>query len=245
MYRLMKEICRFDPQIGIGFSLDGIDQMHDHIRGVAGAYQRVMRSLDKVRTLGVKNIRLGFTASKDNVSQLSQVYKLANTKGVEFSCAVAQDSNHYFKTKHNVTVDKDMLRQELEYIVANELKSFSPKKWGRAFFAQGLYAFAQNYGRPFGCGAGGDFFFINPYGDVYPCNVLDRVMGNIASLSFEQVWASSKSSEIREAVKRCQHKCWMICTARTAIMQHKGKTMAWILKHKLKSHLGLPSIGEQ
>jgi radical SAM protein with 4Fe4S-binding SPASM domain len=239
IYDLMKRVYKLDPQIGIGFSVDGIGDMHDRIRGVKGAYQRVMQSLERIQEIGVKNIRLGFTASRENVGHFGQVYRLANSKGVQFSCAVAQDSSHYFKTENNVTVDKDRLRQELEYIMTCELKSFSPKRWLRAFFAQGLYGFACGNGRLLHCQAGSEFFFMNPYGDVYPCNVLDGVMGNIREFSFEELWDDERAERTREVVRGCRRKCWMICTARTAIRENKGKAIAWVLRNKAKSHLGM------
>ncbi len=240
IYAMMQEIQHIDPGVGVGLSLDGIGYMHEQTRGIEGAYDKVMQSLEKLKTLGIKNIRFGFTAAKENISHFYRVYELANNLGVQFSCAVAQDSSHYFKTQNNITVDKNILKKELAYIVENEIKSFSPKKWARAFFAQGLSDFAHGNGRPLSCRAGEDFFFINPYGDIYPCNVLDKVMGNIKNFNFAALWGSKKAEQIRGIVQQCQARCWMICTARTAIKEHPLRTGWWILNQKTRSHLGFP-----
>ncbi len=237
---MMREIMLIDPEIGIGLSLDGIGHMHDRIRGIRGAYDKVMQSFDKLKTLGVRNIRFGFTATKDNVDHFGRVYDLANNAGVQFSCAVAQDSSHYFKTKNNVTVERNVLKKELAYVVAGELGSFSPKRWVRAFFAQGLYDFSSGNGRPLNCRAGDEFFFMDPYGDIYPCNVLDRVMGNIENAGFLELWGSQAAKAARGSVQKCHSKCWMICTARAAIKQHPLKTGWWILNQKAQTHFGVP-----
>ncbi len=237
IYDMMQEIYRIDSDIGIGFSLDGINGMHNYIRGVDKGYLKVMDSLEKIKRLDIKNIRFGFTVSSDNVSDFSKVYDLAQIKGIEFSSAVAQNSGHYFKVENNSSPAPDSLKKEVEYILYNEINSFSLKKWARAYFVQGLYDFACGNGRRLQCKAGSDFFFIDPYGNVYPCNVLDNIVGNVHETPFDELWNNDKAHQIRQTVSACQSKCWMICTARTAIRQHPIKVGWWMLNKKIKAHM--------
>lgn len=238
----MGKIVTFCPQIGIGFSLDGLREMHLHIRGIHNGYERLMESLRTCRDLGVRNIRLAFTASRDNVGDFHRVYELANELGVEFTCGVAQDSSHYFRRQGNITVENEPLRQELERIVAGELRSASPKRWLRAYFESGLYDFAAGHSRLLRCRAGSSFFFLDSYGNVFPCNVLDEPMGNLLEQTFEEIWFSADAERVRGVVDGCPNGCWMICTARTAMIENKADVAAWIARNKVRAHRGLPII---
>ncbi|MBN1476329.1 radical SAM protein, partial [Candidatus Sumerlaeota bacterium] len=232
----MARIVEFHPEIGIGFSLDGLREMHQRIRGIANGFDRLMESLRICQGLGVKNIRLAFTATRDNVGDFRHVYELANEMGVQFTCAVAQDSSHYFRRQGNITVENEPLRAELEHIVSSELRSASPKRWLRAHFEAGLYDFAVGGSRLQRCRAGSSFFFLDAYGNVYPCNVLDEPMGNLREQTFEEIWFSPDADRVRGVVEGCPNGCWMICTARTAILENRGAVARWIARGKLRAH---------
>lgn len=234
----MAEIVKFYPQIGIGFSLDGMRETHARIRGIADGFDRLMESLQICQRLGVKNIRLAFTASRDNVADFRKVYELANELGVQFTCAVAQDSSHYFRREGNITVENEPLRAELNHIVASELRSNSPKRWLRAYFESGLYEFAAGETRLQRCRAGSSFFFLDSYGNLYPCNVLDTPMGNLQEQSFEEIWFGKDADKVREDVAGCPNGCWMVCTARTSIIENKATVTGWIAKNKVRAHAG-------
>jgi radical SAM protein with 4Fe4S-binding SPASM domain len=232
----MAEIVEFCPQIGIGFSVDGLDETHLKIRGIAGGFQKIMESIQICHDLGVTNMRLAFTASRDNIGDFRKVYELANEMGMEFTCGVAQDSSHYFRRQGNITVENEPLRQELEYIVSSELRSNSPKRWLRAYFESGLYDFAAGGSRLQRCSAGSSFFFMDSYGNIYPCNVLDEPMGNLREQTFEEIWFSKDADKTRDVVAGCPNGCWMVCTARTSMLENKGEVLGWIAKNKARAH---------
>ena len=96
------------------------------------------------------------------------------------------------------------------------------------------------------CEAGTANFFIEPYGDVYPCNGLeDRYwkenMGNIRDVdSFEELWHSEQSKKVRGLVSTCPKNCWMVGTAAPVMKKYIKNPAIWVLKNKIKSMLGKP-----
>ncbi len=236
---MMREILRHDPKIGVGVSIDGVGRMHNAMRGVKDAFGRAMDTLDLVKAEGVRNLRLAFTATSRNLSHLEEVLRLSRQKGVEFTCAVAQNSEHYFQTDANPDIeDLDELKRQFNTLISVQLGGWHPKRWARAYFARGLYEFAAKRKRPLECRAGSDFFFLDPRGDVYGCNVLPEVMGNIASTDFPALWASERADAVREKVARCQNGCWMVCTARTVMQRHVFSVGTWMLASKVLRTLG-------
>lgn len=236
---MLPEIVKHDPGIGLGISVDGIGKMHDAMRGVKGAFDRAMETLDLARQHSVRNIRLAFTATSRNISHLERVLDLSREKGVEFTCAIAQNSEHYFKTDSNTGIDDlDELRRQFNTLISRQLRGFHPKRWARAYFAQGVYEFATNKKRLLECRAGSDFFYLDPTGDVYCCNVLPEVMGNLTESDFTTLWNSPRARAVRERVARCQEGCWMVCTARTVIKRHPIAVGMWVLASKIRGALG-------
>ena len=230
----MRRLDHGPGRVGVAVSVDGIGDMHDHTRGVPGAFAKAQATLRRLAESGIGGVRMAFTATPENVTHFTRVYDLSRQFGVEFTCAVAQGSEHYFQIgDEGLAIAPEVLRLGMVPVILAELATWSPKRWARAYFARGLLGFASGQGRPLGCRAGEDFFFVDPSGDVYPCNVLSHVMGNLEEQAFDAIWRSPRAGKAREDVRACQGGCWMVCTARTAIQRRRPRVLGWALAHKL------------
>ena len=89
--------------------------------------------------------------------------------------------------------------------------------------------------------------FIDPYGDVFPCNGLEerywkQSMGNIRQAStFAEIWESQQAEEVRAKVRRCPKNCWMVGTASPVMHKYVRFPAAWALRNKLRSLRGKPA----
>lgn len=94
------------------------------------------------------------------------------------------------------------------------------------------------------CEAGTANFFIEPYGDIYPCNGLeDRIwkesMGNIRDYSsFEELWYGEQANKVRALVRQCPKNCWMVGTAAPVMKKYIKHPALWVAKNKLRSLSG-------
>jgi Fe-coproporphyrin III synthase len=239
----MKQMRAVEPGIGAAVSLDGPQEVHDKLRGVPGAYDRALATVRLLQKEGFTNLRLAFTATASNARHMSAVYHLARDLGVEFTCAVEHTSEHYF---HRNTGKADLageeLRSQLEQVMRAELRGFSPKRWARAYFMAGLWRFAHGDGRPLPCRAGRDFFFMDPGGNIYTCNAMPFRMGNLAEREFDELWNSPDAAKARSDAAGCADGCWMICTARSAIIHAWPRALAWAIRAKLFG-VRLPAAG--
>ena len=100
-----------------------------------------------------------------------------------------------------------------------QMKETHPKSWFRAFFNMGLINYIEGNRRMLPCEAGLVNFFVDPYGEVYPCNGLEEIywqesMGNIRNVTdFKEIWESEQAARVRELVRKCPKNCWMVGTA--------------------------------
>lgn len=222
-------LMKIGRNVGIAVSLDGIGDTHDGIRGVEKGFDAVVETLTGLRKLGYRNVRVAFTAQRENVEHLGAVYDLSRQFGFQFTTSVAQNSEFYFSTDENQRIEPGTLEAELRYVMRKELLSFNPKRWLRAYFYAGVERFNTRRERLLGCRAGRDSVFIDPEGKVFPCLTLNREMGNLADRPFGEIWRSTEAGAAREAVDSCRLPCWMICTARTSMRRNPLRPLGWIL----------------
>ncbi len=227
------------PKIGIRVSIEGLSQRNDELRGRAGSFDNGIRTLLKLRSLGIKDIGFGITVSNHNSEDMLWLYKLAKELRMEFATAAFHNS-YYFHKDDNLITNKDTVIGHFKDLILEQLKEKSPKSWGRAFFNLGLINYINDGKRMLPCEAGLANFFIEPYGDVYPCNGLEdgiwkESMGNIRDFKrFEDLWYSEQAIRVRDLVRICPKNCWMVGTAAPVIKKYFRHPAGWVLGTKLR-----------
>ena len=246
--RTLETIARirdFLPDLGIAVSLDGDAVTHDRIRGVPHAHRQAVETLRALREAGVRDMRIGFTATPANLAQLRKVYELSLQLGVEFTATVAQNSEVYYATDRNERLDIEAVERYFGDLIRERLRSSSPKNWLRAYFDHGVAHFVRTGERLFSCDAASGFFFLTPTGEVYPCLTLNRPLGNVRERSFEDIWTGVEARAIRGEVSGCRQ-CWMMCTARTELHRQPVKVAKWLVREGLSARFGpLPGASRE
>jgi len=238
-----REMSRNEPGLGVAVSLDGPAPVHDELRGVKGAYERALGTVHALLDAGFRNIRIAFTATARNLQHMQATYQLSSKLGMEFTCAIEHASRHYFHSSGKPSpLPAETLRAQLLPIIRAELRSFSPRRWGRAYFMRGLYDFAARGRRPLPCRAGRDHFFMDPTGDIFTCNAAPFLMGSLNEADFAEVWSSPEARTARRRAASCRHGCWMVCTARTAIRAAWPRALGWALATRV---FGLSPLGRR
>lgn len=230
----MKKILEVNPNIGVAVSLDGVGDMHEKVRRIPDAYKKSTETIERLQSLGMKNLRFGFTIIPENVTHFSKVYDDAMARGIQFTHSYAQSSDNYFGGIH-IMNDPDLreLRQNYEHIIGSELKSWDLKRWARAFYAYSLYRFINEKKQVLNNDPGTRFFFLSSDGTVYPSVVHNYKMGNLKDVSnWSELWNSDLAHAAREKVVTEGVPAWMICTARTAIKKHPFEVASWVIKNK-------------
>ncbi|HRS18374.1 MAG TPA: radical SAM protein, partial [Bacteroidales bacterium] len=211
--RALKLAERF-PNIGIRVSIEGLAERNDDLRGRPGGFDRGLRLLLALSEMGVKDIGFGITVSNNNSDDMLWLYQLSKKMKLEFATATYHNS-FYFHKDDNFVTNQDEVIANFKTLIAYLLKENNPKSWYRAFFNLGLINYIKGGKRMLPCEAGNANFFIEPYGDVYPCNGLeDKIwkesMGNIKDYTnFEDLWFSPQATRVRNLVKECPKNCWM------------------------------------
>jgi Fe-coproporphyrin III synthase len=237
-------IIRKYPKIKVRFSLEGDAATSNAIRGEKDGYATKMAGMRALQEAGGEDLGFAFVIQDENVDQLVRVYEMARSMGVELSTSTLHNAWQFYKND-NYFYDRSAVARKVEGLITSQLKSGKPKNWFRAYLNLGLIEKILGHPRLIRCTAGTDFAFIDPWSDVWTCNVRsDLLMGNLARQSWSEIISSADADKARRKVHGCEQNCWMVTTARTAMRSNlipqvpKMGPLLWVLKNKLKVSAG-------
>lgn len=235
-------LARKFPNIGIRISIEGLASKNDELRGHQGGFDKGLRTLLKLKEMGVKDIGFGCTVSNNNSKDMLSLYQLACSLDLEFATAAFHNS-YYFHKDDNIITNQSEVCNDFKKLVEMQLQENSPKSWFRAFFNMGLINYIEGNRRMLPCEAGLVNFFVEPYGDIYPCNGLEKKfwkekMGNIRETpDFNEIWYGDQAQKVREMVRSCPKNCWMVGTAAPVMKKYIKHPLKWALTNKVRSVL--------
>lgn len=237
------DLARRFPNIGIRISIEGLRDKNDELRGRAGGFDKGHRTLLKLKEMGIKDIGFGCTVSNNNSADMLDLYELSRELGMEFATAAFHNS-YYFHKDDNAITNRQKVCSDFGELIKRQLSEHNPKAWFRAYFNMGLINYIEGNRRMLPCEAGSANFFIDPWGEIYPCNGMEEKfwkesMGNIRHHDFDTIWRSDKAQQVRAKVAKCPKNCWMVGTASPVMHKYIIHPAKWVVKNKMRSLLGL------
>ncbi|MBU0666234.1 MAG: radical SAM protein [Nanoarchaeota archaeon] len=229
--KTMEKIKKHCPELYISLfvSLDDINEKHDIIRDVKGAYKKAIETIKHLKNLqeNYKNLSIGIamTYSSFNQDKIINNYEYIKKKikpdmincsfvrgdtknKIAKSCRI----DNYVKLQENIK--KDLINRKVKGVYDPLLARFvDASKF--EYVEQLIKTVKENrYIMP--CYAGKINAVIYPNGDVHPCEILNKKMGNLREYkyNFRKLWFSKNSTRIRQEIKKsrcyCTHECNML-----------------------------------
>jgi MoaA/NifB/PqqE/SkfB family radical SAM enzyme len=237
----IKEIeSRFNPNhLSVSLSLDGVNKKHDEIRGIPGAFESVNTTIERLKSETNVNIGIDFTITPWNYEDLSSVYDYTKEKNIKFLTCFAHHSDAYYDNKETAfDWDKKVL-EEIEGVLKEIIKDKMANESlldrvvdPYAFFLSNCVNHLLSGKTPQKCHSGSHSLFLDPYGNVYPCIILNQKLGNIKESSFDRIWTSPEAENIRKHIQSGDCACWVACESVPSILR-SFDFAKWNLKHKL------------
>ena len=227
------DLCKEFPNVGIRISIEGLEETNNKIRGLQDGFNRGYSTLKKLVEMKHPDVGFGMTVQDANAKDLVPLYKLSDELNMEFATASLHNS-FYFVENKNIIHDRLMVAEQFENLINELLNSNQPKKWFRAYFNHGLINYIFGQKRLLPCDMAFDTFFIDPYGDVMPCNGTKEkeVMGNLNEQTWDELWNSEQAEKVRNKVRHCDRQCWMIGSVSPAMHKYIWKPAWWVIRHK-------------
>jgi len=241
--RLVPIIKKY-PDIKVRFSLDGDESTNNSIRGEKNGFATKVKGIRMLKEAGGTDLGFAIVIQDENAEQLVRIYEMARSEGVELATSTLHNAWQFYKND-NYFYDRVRVAQQVEGLITKMLKTRKIKNWFRAYLNLGLIKKILGQDRLIPCTAGTDFAFIDPWSDVWACNVRsDLPLGNLEHQSWDEILKSKKAKESIAKVANCQQNCWMVTTARTAMRSPlipqlpKLSPLVWVIWNKMKVTLG-------
>ena len=242
----LEPIISKHPDVKIRFSLDGIGASNDRIRGEADGFTKKVTTMKRLKALGGKDLGFGVVIQEQNATQLNDLFCLAEECGVELATTTVHNGFQFHKSDNEVG-NQVLVAQAIEELARLMLRTWKVKYWFRAYLSIGLAARVLGLPRLLPCAAGIDFAFIDPWGDVFACNVRpDLKLGSLRDNSWEELFSGARFDKIAKEASCCRQNCWMVGSAKTAMRLRnfpslpRWKPLSWVLLNKTRVTAGLP-----
>ena len=227
-------------------SLEGLPAQNDRLRGTKDGFDHALRTMLGLIESPARDVGFSIVICDENADDLIDVYRLCAALGVEFGNSVMHNSWYFHKRDNKVVGAPKAVLAEKAFIRAllqsprRQLR-LKAKDYLRAYFNLNILNHLE--GRPNvmdGCVAGRDLFFVDPAGNVLPCNgsADPWVMGNLHDQTFDTIWNSPQGEAARKRVLECDLSCAFIGTARFDMMRRPLKPLRWVVGNKCRLALG-------
>lgn len=224
------------PMAIVVVSLDGPKEIHDSIRGVNGSWDKAIETYKLLRELseGEKNFKtfLGYTLSSFNHGKIEETYSsvkelIPKIKPKDFHFNLFHFSEQYYS---NVNKNQNLTKIEYKEKLINDLKKIEkmkeksfpvPIQFLEKKYVQLAKKFVKTNKTPLSCKVIQTSCFIDPEGNVYPCSIYNRNLGNLRNFDYD-LKKILKLDFVKQLTKEIENlecpNCWTPCEAYQTIL---------------------------
>ncbi|MFV2044816.1 MAG: SPASM domain-containing protein, partial [Anaerolineales bacterium] len=223
--------------VNISFSLDGLRDVHDELRGVPGNFDKLLESYRLLRdlqseyenlSLRVNSVLMNRTIDsvKHLIDEFAVLFPEINTpaltllRGSPYDKTLELPDRSRLKEVHNHKRAKNPGKQPLIWRAAD---------W--ATFNASLEILRQDT-QVVPCEAGRLLGVVEANGDVKHCELLPAV-GNLRKGSFQEIWHSEKAADERKKIVAKECKCTHECNLFPSMMAHPLKAASTLARSSL------------
>jgi len=213
--RTLALLLSTNVKLTINISLDGVDELHEKIRGSAGIFAKIEQTTEHLRELMLLypflSIGFNMTISRLNYQAIEEVSRYAGHQGIGVSFTLAALSDIGVESSR-VRAKFELNQEEKEktasilqgLLQAGKLDPRNTKfmlHWLKTGKRSGNCAFSR-----------GRAFLLEPDGQAYICgNFKEFRLGNVAEQDFEKVWhnAAKVLTTLKGKCVNCNSNCYI------------------------------------
>ena len=212
---------RKDVSFSVGLSLDGYGSTHDDIRGIKGAFGKVMENYLGLKELTRKEkfyIGFNFVVQKENLAGGDALFMLDIAERallpILFPIAYSKDTFYNIGNASDWSVEEGMLKDAVSFYSEAAKRA----KKGRLLVDNGAY-YEMVLGRLHGGRRTLPCLFrenkacvVDADGSVYHCDLTrESLIGNIYEKSFDKIWNSSQRDVAYQKMVGYCDRCFSNC----------------------------------
>lgn len=226
--RILREVERMAalgiPKLVVTCSLEGPPDLHAELRGRPDAFDNLVATWEGLRSMPGVEAYLGMTLSDRNAQQVEEALaavqaRVPGTSWADLHFNVYTRSAHYYANLDAPVGTPRALDEVLERALAVRAGSWRPIDLIESAYLRLLPEYLRTGRSPLPCKALRAGLFVDAGGDVHPCTVYGRRLGNVRETPLGAILAGAEARAAREVVRRdaCPG-CWSPCEAHPTIV---------------------------
>lgn len=220
------------PKLFVSVSIEGPPGLHDELRGRPGAFENMVRTYVALRALPGVDTYLGMTLSGRNAAVVGDTLSAvrAHVPGVEwrdFHFNVYTESGHYYENLGAGLGAPRQLRDVLAQALRGRSGSLHPADLIESTYLRLVPEFLRTGRSPLPCKSLRAGVFVDAGGEVYPCTVYGRRLGNVFERPLYEILDGAEARAARDVIRRdaCPG-CWSPCEAHPTIVATAPESLA-------------------
>lgn len=212
------------PKLFVTCSIEGPPALHDELRGRPGAFENMIRTYVALREMPGVDVYLGMTLTARNVARVDETLAAvqarvpaAGWRDVHFNTYT--ESGHYYENLDATARAPDDVTAVLERSLRSREASWHPTDRIEAAYLRLLPEYLRTGRSPLPCKSLRAVVFIDAGGDVHPCTVYGRRLGNVRESPLYEILDGAEARDARAVIQRdaCPG-CWTPCEAHPTIV---------------------------
>ena len=232
---IAKACLKRNVYLSIGISLDGVEGIYEHVRGVKGGYQKVINTLTALKELNKEvefSLGIGTTISAMNVYDVNNLLEVSEKLDIGINFVVAAFSDSYYNNSNlsdNITFTaeaKEFLRKFLkERIKKSPLLSEMP------FYYEKILEMMNGAKRSIPCPFQDQGIVLDASGDFHYC-VNSNTVGNIHKDSASTIYYGADNIKYRnQVIKEVCPTCEISCFVGVGLRKKAFSFLGYVLKN--------------
>jgi MoaA/NifB/PqqE/SkfB family radical SAM enzyme len=196
-------------QLSVSVSLDGLQETHDRMRGVPGAFARATQTLDGLRSLqaqplGAFYLGVGSVICHLNLGQLGAFRAWCREQGLPPGFQIVGFHDTYVNNlEQQAALDFDEQDRPALYAVLQELAADrSLTNWMAGYWADMLHMYRDGRARSSPCPFQVDALVLDAYGNLRLCETADNIGNCLTDGSCSELYYGRRAAALRKAMPR-------------------------------------------
>ncbi len=228
-------------RLTLGVSLDGIGETHDKVRGVPGAFEKVMENVQFMQQLQ-KEVPFGMsidpTIFSMNVHEMQKLQDLADQLNLPITfqfAAVADDYYHNHDLEQVLTIDNSGRHNIIQFLQQRIAES-SLFDALACYYAEVIQQAQGAKPRGLPCPFSDQGLLLNPDGTLHYCHN-SQAIGNALETDSSELYYGSKNQAYRDKVRQesCPN-CRMSCLFFVSLRKEVFPFLGFLVKRSLGLH---------
>lgn len=203
---------RNNNKLVLQVNIDGLEERHDNIKGVKGAFRNSMRFIDSMVKLNIP-VEVTYCVNDQTYLEIETLTKLLKDKGVR-SLRITPIANMGAITEDEMASGEED-RNRIGKITSKLRFEFQDESFKIIENLEDQYKYNMGLTN---CGLGQTQLKIDPYSKVYPCSMSNIVIGNICEESIKTIQMRNSKLFEKLSLSNTEY-CGNISTCTECIMK--------------------------